>query len=276
MPQPPTMTRTEHDGAPPEIDGTPPISRVAPPANAAARGGRVSIALGLAATIVVAEFLARRILAPTPPSIGSLTVNDMLAAALCYGLLVTLTAPPSARSFVVLGRTLLAVLGRAGSWLAWVGGLLFLLAVVLLAFLDRLLWGSVELPFPTLWPSDTVLLAGLAAPLSIAALLVVNGVVIPLAEERLWRGLIQPRLFGVWGLRPALFVTAVLFSLKHAVVDTSLGRLIAISAGGLVLGIVAHRAGGSDGGRDGWQTSAVSHMLANLVGMGMAFAAGAL
>jgi membrane protease YdiL (CAAX protease family) len=132
------------------------------------------------------------------------------------------------------------------------------------------------LPSFTSRPSDTVIMAGLAAPLAIAALLVVNGGVIPLAEERLWRGLIQPRLFAAWGLLPALFVTAVLFSLKHAIVDASLGRFLAITVGGLVLGIVAHRAGGSDGGRNGWQTSAVSHTAANIIATCIALAAGAL
>ena len=200
----------------------------------------------------------------------------MLMAALCYCLLVTLTAPPSARSPAVLGRALLAILKRAGSWLPWVGGLLFLLAVMFLTFLDASLWGAVELPALSPRPSDTVLLAGLATPLAIAALLAVNGVVIPLAEERLWRGFIQPRLFAAWGLLPALLAPSTLFSLKHAIVDASLGRLVAITAGGLVLGYVAHRAGGSDGGRSGWQTSAVSHMLANVVATCIALAAGAL
>jgi membrane protease YdiL (CAAX protease family) len=264
MPQPLTTPRADHGAVPPMSH---------PSAHSDATLG---FALALAAAIVVAEYLARRILAPTLPTIGSPTVNDMLLAAVCYGLLVTLTAPPSARSPAALGRTLLAVLTRAGSWLAWVGGLAFFLAVVFVAPVDASLWGDVKLPSFTPQPSDTVLLAGLATPLAIAALLVVNGVVIPLAEERLWRGLIQPRLFSAWGLAPALLVTAVLFSLKHVIVDASLGRFVAITLGGLVLGYVAHRAGGADGGRRGWQTSAVSHVLANVAATCIGLAAGAL
>jgi membrane protease YdiL (CAAX protease family) len=262
--------------APLDASDAPRTSRPSTHPDATTRGSIVGFALGLAVVIVVAEYLARRVLAPALPTIGSPTVNDMLAAALCYGLLVALTATPAARSPATLGRTLMAVLARAGSWLPWVGGLLFLLAVMFLAFLDRLLWGAVVLPSFTAPPSGTVLVAGLATPLAIAALLVVNGVVIPLAEERLWRGLIQPRLFAAWGLLPAVLVTAVLFSLKHAVVDASLGRLVAIVVGGVVLGVVAHRAGGLDGGRNGWQTSAVSHMVANITATCIALAAGAL
>jgi membrane protease YdiL (CAAX protease family) len=89
--------------------------------------------------------------------------------------------------------------------------------------------------------------------------------VIPLAEERLLRGIIQPQLLVAWGTLPALAITAVLFSLKHAIVDASLGRLLAITAGGLVLGIVAYRAGHGDSRQDGWHASAVSHVVGNLV-----------
>lgn len=246
------------------------------PAHAPIQAGAVSFALGLAVIIIVAEYLARRVLAPSFPAVGSPTVTDMLLAAACYGLLVTFTAPPEARSPAALGRALRTVLARARSWLPWVGGVLFLLAVMFLALLDRALWGGVELRSFSLPPSETVLVPGLARPLALLALLVVNGVVIPLAEERLWRGLIQPRLFVAWGLPAALIVTSTLFSLKHVLVDASLGRFLAIVVGGLILGFVAHRAGGSDGGRNGWQTSAVSHMVANIVATCIAVAAGAL
>jgi membrane protease YdiL (CAAX protease family) len=234
------------------------------------------MALGLAAVIVVAEYLARRVLAPSLPTIGSPVVNDMAAAALIYGLLVTALTPPAARSTAALGRALRDVAARLATWLPWVGGVLFLLAVLVIAPIDARLWGGVRLPSFTAPASSTVLLAGAATPLAVISLLLVNGVVIPLAEERLWRGMIQPRLRLAWGLLPGLLATALLFSLKHAIVDASLGRLLAIAAGGCVLGLVAYRAGGPAGGRAGWKASAVSHMIGNLVATGLALASGAL
>lgn len=238
-----------------------------PPGSSA--GAAAGAALGLALLIIAAEYLARHVVAPILPLIGAPMVNDMLASALCYTLLVLATAAAYERKPAVLGRALLGIFGREWSWLALAGGAAFLLLVVILMPLDMALWGSVTLPSYTAPPSDVRLLTGLATPLTIAALMTVNGIVIPLAEERLWRGMIQPRLLLAWGLLPALLTTAFLFSLKHVVVDASLGRLIALFVGGLALGYVAHRAGGGDGGRLGWRVTAISHMLANLAATGL-------
>jgi membrane protease YdiL (CAAX protease family) len=105
------------------------------------------------------------------------------------------------------------------------------------------------------------------------SLLLVNGVVIPLAEERLWRGLIMPRLCTVLGLAPGLLLVSILFSLKHVIVDASLGRLLAITVGGLVLGVVAYLADRSGRGASGWRASAVSHMVGNIVATSLALMA---
>jgi membrane protease YdiL (CAAX protease family) len=223
--------------------------------------GLLTFAFGLIAAIIVAEYAARRLLAPTPPVIGSPVVNDMLAAALCYIALVAATAHTT-DAWSAFQRAAGQIVAAFGSWLGWVGGLFFFLSVVALMFVDQALWGGVTLPSFSVPPSETVLFAAWARPLSIAALLLVNGLVIPIAEERLWRG-------------PALLVTAVLFSAKHAIVDASPGRLIALMAGGLVLGYVAHRAGQGDGGRNGWQTAAVAHILANTVATGILLVSGA-
>jgi membrane protease YdiL (CAAX protease family) len=275
MRQTPASIRPERADQPGRPD---PAARVVPASGDAEHSslGGVGFALGLVVAIISAEYVARRAVAPSLPIVGAPVVNDMLASALCYGLLVAIVARPGGRSLDGLGRTLLAVVTRARSWLSWVGGLVFLLTVAFLMPLDGMLWGGVTLPSLTIGPSDTILAASLATPLAIVALLVVNGLVIPIAEERLWRGLIQPCLFASWGLLPSLVVTAVLFSLKHAIVDAALGRLLALTIGGLVLGLVAHRAGGSDGGRNGWQTSAVSHVVANIAGTSIVLATGGL
>lgn len=59
-------------------------------------GGQASAALpalGLVIVVVLAEYIARRVLAPWLPTLGSPTVNDMLALVLVYTPLVALTAP---------------------------------------------------------------------------------------------------------------------------------------------------------------------------------------
>jgi membrane protease YdiL (CAAX protease family) len=245
-----------------------------PPPGATSPGVRAGPALGLVALIVVTEYLARRVLAPSLPTIGAPVVNDMLATALAYGLLAAIVAPKPERSVAAFRRALGGILAGARTWLPWIGAVAFLGSVIVLTPLDAVLWGTVRLPSFTAPPSTMVLFASAATPLTVLSLLAVNGVVIPLAEERLWRGLIQPRLRGAWGLAPALLTTAVLFSLKHVVVDASPGRLLALSVGGLVLGVVAYRAGGAAGGTTGWRTSALSHMVGNLVATSLALASG--
>lgn len=89
---------------------------------------------------------------------------------------------------------------------------------------------------------------------------------IPLAEEYLWRGVIQPRLVAAWSFAPAGVVTAMLFSLKHAIVDASLGRLLTIMCFGLVMGVYA--------ARSSWRASAVAHAFANLIATSVAILIG--
>jgi membrane protease YdiL (CAAX protease family) len=112
--------------------------------------------------------------------------------------------------------------------------------------LDRLLFGVTSAPHGHIPPWSAVLL------------LVTNGVVGPVCEELAWRGVLQPRMIVRFGTVPGLVLTAVLFSLKHCVVDFSFGRLFAIIAFGLVAGAVRIRWGTS--------TSAAAHVTANLVG----------
>ena len=105
--------------------------------------------------------------------------------------------------------------------------------------------------------SSIVLVPQAGQVLTVVSLLLVNGLLVPVCEERLWRGLIQPRLVAGLGFVPGLALTAVLFSLKHVIVDASLGRLLAIVGAGLVVGVIA--------ARSSWKTSAVTHIATNTV-----------
>lgn len=86
------------------------------------------------------------------------------------------------------------------------------------------------------------------------SLVCVNCALIPVAEEWLWRGVVQPRFVRALGRSGGIAFAAVLFSLKHALVDASLGRLLNLTAFGVV-GVVASRTS--------WRASAVSHVALN-------------
>jgi hypothetical protein len=125
-------------------------------------------------------------------------------------------------------------------------GVLLLIADGSANQLDRLLFGVPSLP------------NGHIPQWSAVLLLVTNGAVGPVCEEFAWRGVLQPRMTARFGTTAGLVLTALLFSLKHCVVDFSLGRLFGILAFGLVAGAVRIRWGTS--------TSAAAHVTANLVG----------
>jgi membrane protease YdiL (CAAX protease family) len=86
------------------------------------------------------------------------------------------------------------------------------LSVWVLSMLDRLLWGSIKLPMiVSTYRNSTVWLAALAPILKVVSLILVNGLFVPIAEEYLWRGLVQVRLIRILPVPFAIGLTAVLF-----------------------------------------------------------------
>jgi membrane protease YdiL (CAAX protease family) len=100
-------------------------------------------------------------------------------------------------------------------------------------------------------------LARVAPVLKVVSLILVNGLFVPIAEEYLWRGLVQSHLIRVLPTPYAVGLASVLFSLKHVFVDASLGRLLALIAFGVFCGVVAQR--------NSWRHSAALHMAVNTV-----------
>ena len=100
---------------------------------------------------------------------------------------------------------------------------------------------------------DAMRAAGL--PMMLVTMLPANGILGPMVEELAWRGYIQTHLIRGWGLRSGIVVTAVLFALKHVIVDFSFYRILILLAGGVALGITGYR----------WGTSAstIAHVLLN-------------
>lgn len=82
-----------------------------------------------------------------------------------------------------------------------------------------------------------------ATPMLAALFLLGNGVVAPIAEELVWRGIVQTRLVEIWGPVVGIGTTAVGFALKHVVVDGSLARLTTLLVLGTVFGLLRYRYG---------------------------------
>jgi membrane protease YdiL (CAAX protease family) len=221
-------------------------------------------ALGLVVVIVSVEYLARHIVAPALPVLATPRVDDMLVTGVAYIALSLIVAKKlGARPE---GGWRAAVKTALGAWQGWVGGVVALCTLPI-ALVDHALWGSVRLPSFALPSNPTILISG-ARWLEIASLMLVNAFVVPLAEEWLWRGVVQPRLVSRMGAWAGVGLTACLFSIKHAVIDASLGRLLIIAVGGVVLGWVALRAS--------WRASALSHVILNAAGTALATLLGAL
>jgi membrane protease YdiL (CAAX protease family) len=84
----------------------------------------------------------------------------------------------------------------------------------------------------------------LAANPELAVVLVLgNGLAVPVAEELVWRGLVQSSLTEAWGAVAGIGTTAALFALKHVVVDGSVARLTTLLVLALLFGVVRHRYG---------------------------------
>jgi membrane protease YdiL (CAAX protease family) len=103
----------------------------------------------------------------------------------------------------------------------------------------------------TVWPRRL----GGTGPLLWGALLLANGLFVPIVEEYAWRGYIQGRLVRCWGAPTGVAVTSVAFALKHVIADLSLTRVTTLAVGAVALGLIATR----------WGTTAstAAHAFAN-------------
>jgi membrane protease YdiL (CAAX protease family) len=221
------------------------------------RTRNLSAALAVAGLVIGGEYFFRHYVLFWLPVFGTLFVNDMLSLFLVYvllsvsfGLLLHVNWQQELTGIAQSLRVGLA----SWNFTAFVMALVF--SVWALSMLDRLLWGNIELPMiVSSYRSSTVWLAGIAPVLKVVSLILVNGLFVPVAEEFLWRGLIQARLMHVLPMPFAIGLTAILFSLKHALVDASMARFLALIAFGAICGVVAQR--------DSWRRSAALHIVVN-------------
>ena len=232
-----------------------------------------SLAMALTVVIVTmaGEFFFRHYFMYWFPAIGDFRVNDMISLVIVYAVLMLVFGSAThtrwGEALKVVGYSLRDLM-KTWDYLPWV--LSIALCGSVLPFVDRYLWGSVKL-MPWLispYRDSTVWFMAQAPVIRVVALVSVNGFFVPIAEEFLWRGIVQARLLRVLPTSLAIGITAVLFSFKHVLVDDSFGRLLFLTAFGVVCGIVAHR--------KSWQASASVHMFINTIGTVLALASGSL
>ena len=224
-----------------------------------ARLRNLGVALAVVGLLIGGEYFFRHYVLFWLPTIGDLSVNDMLSLFLVYLLLIV-----SLGSFMhdnwrqELADVVQSLREGMTSWNFTFWVLALAVSVWALSMVDGLLWRSIKLPMiVSTYRNPTVWLATLAPVLKVVSHILVNGLFVPIAEEYLWRGQVQVRLICVLPVPFAIGLTAVLFSLKHVLVDASLGRFLALIAFGVICGVVAQR--------DTWNCSAALHMVINTV-----------
>jgi membrane protease YdiL (CAAX protease family) len=230
----------------------------------------VSVALSVVGATMAGEYFFRHFVMFWFPVIGDLRVNDMISLLVVYSLLLFICGLAMRtqwkQELVGLGLPL-RELFKTWDYVPW---LVLIGLSSVLALVDRILWGNAGLMpwFTSSFQDSTTWFVAQAPILKATALVFVNGFFVPVAEEFLWRGIIQVRLVRILPVPVAIGTTAVLFSFKHVVVDDSFGRFLFLVAFGVICGVVAQR--------KSWRASAVVHMFANTVGSILALLMGTL
>jgi len=96
-----------------------------------------------------------------------------------------------------------------------------------------------------------------ANPILAVVFVLGNGIAVPIAEEHVWRGIVQSELVDARGAAVGIAATALAFALKHVVVDGSVARLTTLLVLAVGVGLLRHRFGTT--------ASTVAHVVVNLI-----------
>lgn len=237
---------------------------------AAALLPNVAIAAAVVSAVVATEYAFRHYVLFWMPTLGTLRVNDMVALGMAYSLLlITVGSLAHAKwhqELRDLGRALREFVTQ-WTYTPWLLALMF--SLVILPPADQWLFGGLRFPmWVSTFRNPDIWLARAAPALQVLAVIGVNGLFVPIAEEYLWRGIIQARLSQALPAMAAIAVTAILFSLKHVAVDASWGRFLTLVAFGSICGLLAQR--------HTWRSSAALHLVVNTATTAVAFVVGAI
>lgn len=215
--------------------------------------------LAVICLVIVGEYFFRHYVLFWMPTIGTLSVNDMISLFLVYLLLLVgigkVMKTDWRQELVGIWQATQESL-RSGKFLLWF--VLLVLSIAVLPIFDKLLLGSFTLPMMLNPNRNAILWLGNLAPiLKALSFILINGIFVPIAEEYLWRGLAQAHLLRIFPAWLAIGITAVLFSFKHVLVDASWGRFLTLTAFGIICGIAARQ--------KSWKSSAVLHIFINTI-----------
>ena len=243
-------------------------TRVGKLEQAAAVLHNAAIAAAVVSAVVATEYVFRHYVLFWMPTLGTLRVNDMVALGMAYSLLVITVGSLAHGNWHQELRELRRALREFVTQRAYTPWLLVLmLSLVVLPAMDQWMLGGLRLPMRvSTFRNPDVWFAQAAPALEVLALIGVNGFFVPIAEEYLWRGIIQARLSQALPAAAAIAATAILFSLKHVAVDASWGRFLTLVAFGSICGLLARR--------HTWRSSAALHLVVNTATTAVALALG--
>ncbi len=227
------------------------------------------LAFGLALIIIVGEFTSRRIISILLPTYFSYFFMDLVCLGGFYVIICLI-------AYVLVGGNIREKTGYTGlnindgyqrttfynAALAVVIGIQVVnrFDVLLLSDinLNPRLYDFIQTTFNTTIYTNTPLYAEHYKLAVSIVFILVNGIWVPIAEEFLWRGIIQTKLSYYMNPWTAITIVSILFSAKHAVVDLVLTRLLFLISFGLTAGWAKQRTNTG--------ISTVTHIYINLIG----------
>lgn len=227
-----------------------------------------AIAAAVASAVAATEYFFRHYVLFWMPTLGTLQVNDMAALGMAYCLLIVIVGLVAQANWHRELRDLAQALREfltQWTYTPWL--LVMMLSLVILPAVDQWLLGGLRFPLRvSTFRNPDVWFAQAAPALEVLALIGVNGFFVPVAEEVLWRGVVQARLAQALPTAVAIGATATLFSLKHVAVDASWDRFLTLAAFGGICGLLAQRRT--------WRSSAALHLVVNTTTTAVALALG--
>jgi len=229
----------------------------------------IPLAFLLALIIIAGEFTSRRIISVLLPTYFNYFFMDLICLGGFYAVICII-------AYVLIGDDVRQKTGYTGfninDWYQRVTFYNAALAVVIaiqvvnrfdVLFFSGFNWNPqlyefIQSTFNTTIYTNTPLYAEHYKIAVSIVFILVNGIWVPIAEEFLWRGIIQTKLSYYMNPWTAITIVSILFSAKHCVVDLVLTRQLFLISFGLTAGWAKQRTN--------TEISTTTHIYINLIG----------